>query len=94
LKPGSKDLELIPKLATGGLTSENKPYIVGERGPELFVPSSNGRIIPNNKLSGGGGNIFINVNGAIDQEGTARRIVDVLNNSFYRGTNGANALAF
>jgi hypothetical protein len=94
LKPGSKDLELIPKLATGGLTSENKPYIVGERGPELFVPSSNGRIIPNNKLSSGGGNIFINVSGAIDQEGTARRIVDVLNNSFYRGTNGANALAF
>ena len=81
-------------LATGGLTSENQPYIVGERGPELFVPSSNGRIIPNNKLGGNGGNIYINVSGAIDQEGTARRIVDVLNNSFYRGTNGANALAF
>jgi hypothetical protein len=94
LKPGSKDLALIPKLATGGLTSENKPYIVGERGPELFVPSSNGRIVPNNKLGNGGGNIYINVSGAIDQEGTARRIVDVLNNSFYRGTNGANALAF
>jgi hypothetical protein len=94
LKPGSKDLALIPKLATGGLTSENKPYIVGERGPELFVPSSNGRIIPNNKLGGGGSNIYINVSGAIDQEGTARQIVNVLNNSFYRGTNGANALAF
>jgi len=91
---GGKDLKPIPKLATGGLTSENKPYIVGERGPELFVPSSNGRIIPNNKLGSGSGNIYINVSGAIDQEGTARRIVDVLNNSFYRGTNGANALAF
>jgi hypothetical protein len=94
LKPGSKDLELIPKLATGGLVTANKPYIVGERGQELFVPSGNGRIIPNNKLGGGGSNIYINVSGAIDQEGTARRIVDVLNNSFYRGTNGANALAF
>ena len=94
LKPGSKDLQEIPMLATGGLTSANQPYIVGERGPELFVPSGNGRIIPNNKLGGGGGNIYINVSGAIDQEGTARRIVDVLNNSFYRGTNGANALAF
>lgn len=94
LKPGSKDLQEIPMLATGGLTSANKPYIVGERGPELFVPSSNGRVIPNNKLGSGGGNIYINVSGAIDQEGTARRIVDVLNNSFYRGTNGANALAF
>jgi hypothetical protein len=94
LKPGSKDLEKIPKLAQGGMVSANKPYIVGEVGAELFVPSSSGRIVPNNKLGGAGGNIYINVSGAIDQEGTARRIVDVLNNSFYRGTNGANALAF
>jgi hypothetical protein len=94
LKPGSKDLQEIPMLATGGLANANSPYIVGERGPELFVPSGNGRVIPNNKLGSGGGNIYINVSGAIDQEGTARRIVDVLNNSFYRGTNGANALAF
>jgi hypothetical protein len=92
---GGKDLPKIPKLAAGGSVQPNKPYIVGERGQELFVPSSSGRIIPNNKLGGsGGGNIYINVSGAIDQEGTARRIVDVLNNSFYRGTNGANALAF
>jgi hypothetical protein len=94
LKPGSKDLPPIPKLAQGGMVSANKPYIVGEVGAELFVPSSSGRIVPNNKLGGGGGNVYINVSGAIDQEGTARRIVDVLNNSFYRGTNGANALAF
>lgn len=38
--------------------------------------------------------INVNVSGAIDQEGTARTIVNTLNNSFYRGTNGANALAF
>ena len=93
LKPGSKDLPPIPKLAKGGMVKANSPYIVGEVGAELFVPSSSGRVIPNNQL-GGGGNIYINVSGAIDQEGTARRIVDVLNNSFYRGTNGANALAF
>jgi hypothetical protein len=92
---GGKDLPKIPKLAAGGSVQPNRPYIVGEVGPELFVPSSSGRVVPNNKLgAGGGGNIFINVSGAIDQEGTARRIVDVLNNSFYRGTNGANALAF
>jgi hypothetical protein len=34
-------------------------------------------------------NITLNVTGAIDPEGTARTIVDTLNNSFYRGTNGA-----
>jgi hypothetical protein len=91
---GGKDLPKIPKLAAGGMVTANRPYIVGEAGAELFVPSSGGRIVPNNQLGNGGGNIFINVSGAIDQEGTARRIVDVLNNSFYRGTNGANALAF
>ena len=36
--------------------------------------------------------ITINVTGAIDSEGTARTIVDTLNNSFYRGTGGSNAL--
>ena len=36
--------------------------------------------------------INVNVSGAIDQEGTARTIVNTLNNSFYRGTNGAGAL--
>ena len=37
-------------------------------------------------------NFTINVSGAIDAEGTARTIVDTLNNSFYRGTGGAGNL--
>lgn len=36
--------------------------------------------------------IHLTVNGAIDAEGTARTIVNVLNDSFYRGTGGAGAL--
>ena len=36
--------------------------------------------------------ITINVSGAIDPEGTARTLVDTLNNAFYRGTGGANNL--
>ena len=36
--------------------------------------------------------ITINVNGAIDPEGTARTIVNTLNDSFYRGTGGAGSL--
>ena len=36
------------------------PYIVGERGPELVVPSSASSVVPNDKL-GGGGNVTINV---------------------------------
>ena len=39
--------------ANGGYTPPNKPYMVGERGAELFVPKTAGNIVPNNELSGG-----------------------------------------
>jgi tape measure domain-containing protein len=38
-------------MANGGPVSANTPYIVGERGPELMVPSGNGTIIPNDVFS-------------------------------------------
>ena len=47
--------ELIFKLEgreKGGPVSGNTPYIVGEKGPELFVPMNNGGIIPNHALGG------------------------------------------
>ena len=34
----------LPGRATGGPVSPNRPFLVGERGPELFVPTSAGRI--------------------------------------------------
>jgi tape measure domain-containing protein len=40
--------------ATGGPVMAGKPYVVGERGPELFVPSGPGTVVANNKLGGGG----------------------------------------
>lgn len=40
------------------------------------------------------GGININVTGAIDPESTARQIVGILNNSFYRGTGGATGLVY
>lgn len=45
--------DMIPFLASGGPI--NGPAIVGEQGPELFVPNSNGSIIPNSRLSSGNG---------------------------------------
>jgi lambda family phage tail tape measure protein len=39
--------------ANGGYPPLNQPSIVGERGPELFVPQSAGKIIPNHALGGG-----------------------------------------
>ena len=40
--------------ATGGPVSGNRAYLVGERGPELFMPNGAGNIVPNNRLGGGG----------------------------------------
>ena len=36
--------------ATGGPVSGGSPYVVGERGPELFVPAVSGSIVPNNAV--------------------------------------------
>ncbi len=47
---GTKGGAAQPK-ATGGDTYANRAYLVGERGPELFVPKQNGTIIPNNQLT-------------------------------------------
>lgn len=42
---------LIPR-AMGGSVSAGTPYLVGERGPEMFVPGTSGNIVPNNKMGG------------------------------------------
>ena len=39
--------------AKGGPVTAGQPYLVGERGPELFVPSSNGGVVANDKMGGG-----------------------------------------
>ena len=65
----------IPGRAGGGPVDAGTPYMVGEKGPELFVPSGYGKIVDafsTNKAllsnaggsmgSGGGGNVTINVN--------------------------------
>jgi hypothetical protein len=80
--------------ATGGPVSAGKSYLVGERGPELFMPSGSGNIIPNHSLGGGGTVINLTVNGALDAEGTARTIINILNRSNARGALGANRLVF
>lgn len=52
--------------AIGGPVSGGTPYLVGERGPELFVPRTNGAIVPNNALATAGvtQNITIDARGA------------------------------
>jgi hypothetical protein len=47
-----KQYEQLEKRATGGPVGKGTPYLVGEEGPELFVPSIAGDIVPLNKLTG------------------------------------------
>jgi tape measure domain-containing protein len=56
--------------ADGGRPPVGKASIVGERGPELFVPKVAGTIIPNNKL-GGGDNTTNIVNVSVDASGSS-----------------------
>lgn len=55
--------------ADGGDVAAGKPIVVGERGPELYVPGATGSIIPNHLLGGGGGPIIVNATTNIYAEG-------------------------
>ena len=46
--------------ANGGPVSSGKSYMVGERGPEMFVPNTGGRIVPNSDM-GSSTNVVVNV---------------------------------
>ena len=63
--------------AGGGSTQNNSPRLVGERGPELFVPNAAGKIINNadtkSAMGGGGGvNVVQNLNFAVGVTNTVR----------------------
>lgn len=53
-----------PGLAGGGMASQGRPVLVGERGPELFVPHAPGNIInsANTRSALSGGGVVINQN--------------------------------
>ncbi|AWN17675.1 hypothetical protein [Salinisphaera sp. LB1] len=82
--------------ASGGNPPVNKASVVGERGPELFVPRQAGTVVPNNAFSGGGSSCggtqvnIINQNGSQVQQ-TKRRgpngqdIIDIqIKNAMHR----------
>lgn len=61
-------------LAEGGPARAGSPYIVGEKGPELFVPGSSGTVIPNdrmNQMGGSAGGPTVNISYNI-QSGVSR----------------------
>ena len=57
-----------PGRAHGGPVTGGRPYRVGERGPELFIPSQSGRIAPHGSSAGGG----------VDAKAFAQAVADAL----------------
>ena len=74
--PGSS-ASIIGK-ATGGPVSARRPYMVGERGPELMIPAGSGTIVPNNKLGGGGVTVNQTINVTTGVQQTVRNEIQTL----------------
>ena len=63
----------LPGRAVGGPVSGGNPYVVGEKGPELFIPSVSGSIVPNNSAGS-----FMGMRGGSSSGGTVLRGQDIL----------------
>jgi hypothetical protein len=76
--------------AMGGPVSANTPYIVGERRPELFVPSTSGRIVPRvpnvGTMAAGGSTIIVNTGQSVSsKDDIAREIRKIMREGAQRG---------
>lgn len=79
--PGAQHAGAGGGKAAGGPVYGGRSYLVGERGPELFVPSGSGSIIPNGRLGGGGlsiGTVVIQAAPGTDGALVAQRFVEGL----------------
>ena len=50
-----------PPAQFGGARQQGTPFLVGERGPELFTPVTAGTVTPNHQLTGGGHTVNFNI---------------------------------
>lgn len=61
--------------AIGGPVAAGQAYMVGENGPEMFIPQGNGRIEPNNQVGNQATVINLNIN-AVDARGIDQLITE------------------
>jgi SLT domain-containing protein len=54
-----KSLASLPARANGGDVMPNQPYLVGERGPEVFLPQTAGAITPSDRLARSSGSTVV-----------------------------------
>jgi phage-related minor tail protein len=71
--------------ADGGPVTAGSTYIVGERGPEVFMPSVSGSIVPNHALGGGGVTVVQNI--SIDSRSDQASIMQAMAMSAERAKN-------
>jgi lambda family phage tail tape measure protein len=79
-------------LADGGPANANTPYVVGERGPEVFVPRSSGTVIPNNQINnmmGSSTTVTNNYINAIDVKSFETKLLES-SNTIWAGYQYAN----
>ena len=65
----------VAGFANGGPVMGGRPIVVGERGPELFVPGSNGNVVPNNAMGGNTYSITVQA-GVGDPRAIGQQIVE------------------
>ena len=83
--------------AAGGPVDGNTPYLIGEQGPEMFVPQGAGTIIPNNQLTNQSNqsvsNVTNNYINAIDTKSFEQRLLGSSNAIWAANQYGAKSLA-
>ena len=62
--------------AKGGPVKKGEPYVVGEKGPELIVPSESGNVIPNDEYS----NLASSINQSVNKNRVKTVIQPVIQN--------------
>jgi TP901 family phage tail tape measure protein len=87
----------FPARANGGPVTAGKPYTVGERGIEVFVPAQSGKIIPNRQLAtagvGGTGpqvNVTINAGSVASEQQLRDQIVDAVRDAIRMNPDSLN----
>jgi hypothetical protein len=71
---------MVGARAAGGHVTAGKPYLVGERGPELFMPGASGTVIPNGKGGMGGMNFVTNIDARGADPGLIARLPQIMDN--------------
>lgn len=89
---GGYSRPLSPR-AIGGSVQAGQPYMVGERGMEMFVPNQSGAIVANNKLGGGGVTINQSINISTGVSQTVRAEIATLMPQITEATKSAVAEA-